>query len=356
MTTEMIDSAKAEAFGGRMLEIINGASLALMTSVGHRAGLFETMAKLPPSTAAEIAGASRLNERYVREWLAAMTTGRIVELDSDGVRYSLPAEHALSLTEAAGPNNLAVMTQFISLFGNVEDEIVDCFRRGGGVPYSRYPAFQQLMGELSAQVFDATLTTTTLGLVPGITERLQSGIEVADVGCGRGHAINVMAREFPASRFVGYDFSQEGIEGAREEAKALGLSNASFEVKDVAELDGGRKFDLITVFDAIHDQAKPRQVLRGIAESLKPGGVFLCADIAASSHVHENLDHPLGPMMYTCSTFHCMTVSLALGGEGLGTMWGEQLARQLMTEAGFTDIEVKRVDGDIMNSYYVCRK
>jgi SAM-dependent methyltransferase len=164
-----------------------------------------------------------------------------------------------------------------------------------------------------------------------------------------------MARAFPKSRFTGYDFSEEGIALGQREAKAWGLTNATFELKDAATLDGSRQFDLITTFDSVHDQAKPRRVLKGIHDALRPGGVYLCVDIAASSNVEENLDHPLGPFLYTISTMHCMTVSLALGGEGLGTVWGEQKARELLAEAGFTDVQVKQVAGDILNNYYIAR-
>jgi 2-polyprenyl-3-methyl-5-hydroxy-6-metoxy-1,4-benzoquinol methylase len=165
-----------------------------------------------------------------------------------------------------------------------------------------------------------------------------------------------MAKAFPKSRFTGFDFSEEGVAAGRAEAQRMGLSNARFEAKDIASLDGSTQFDVITVFDAIHDQAKPARVLKGIYNSLRPGGVFLCADIAASTNLHENMEHPMAPMLYSISTFHCMTVSLALGGEGLGTVWGEQKAVEMMREAGFQDIEIKKVEGDILNSYYVCRK
>ena len=355
MTTQVIDQAKAEAFGGQMVGIINGAALALMCSVGYRTGLFETMATLPPATSDEIAKAANLNERYVREWLGAMVTGGIVTLDPATSQYHLPPEHAMSLTAAAGPGNLALMTQFVSQFGNVEDGIVESFHKGGGVPYSQFPKFQQQMAELSAQVFDLALIPVILELVPGLKDRLRMGIDVADVGCGQGHAINLMAKEFPNSRFVGYDFSEGGVAAARQEAQSLGLGNAQFEVKDVATLDGSTKFDVIFVFDAIHDQAKPRAVLKGIHDSLKAGGLFLCSDIHASSNVHENIGAPMAPMMYMCSTFHCMTVSLALGGEGLGTMWGEQKATELFAEAGFSQVDIRYVEGDMMNSYYIAR-
>ncbi len=356
MTTQTIDAEKAAAFGGKMVGVMNGASIAFMTSIGHRTGLFDSMAAMSPSTSEEIAGKTGLNERYVREWLGAMLAGGVVDYDPATKKYELPAEHAMSLTRSAGPGNLAAFAQFFSEIGNVETGIVGAFKNGGGVPYSQYPRFQELMREESAGVFDATLINSTLPLVPGLIERLQSGIDVADVGCGAGHAINLMAKAFPNSRFTGYDFSDEGVARGRAEAKEWGLSNATFEVKDAATLDGSRKFDFITTFDSVHDQAKPRRVLKGIYDALKPAGAYLCVDIAASSEVHENKDHPLGAFLYTISAMHCMTVSLALGGEGLGAAWGEQKARELMTEAGFRDIHVEQVEGDIMNNYYITTK
>jgi 2-polyprenyl-3-methyl-5-hydroxy-6-metoxy-1,4-benzoquinol methylase len=358
MTTQAadIDLARAEAFGEQIVAVLNGAALALMLSIGHETRLFDTMSEAGPVTSDELAERAALNERYVREWLGAMTAGRIVEYDAASKRYRLPPEHAASLTRAAGPRNLASVSQIIPLLGNVEDGVVRSFRKGGGVPYARFPKFQELMREVSAAVSDATLIETTLPLVPGLISRLEQGIDVLDVGCGSGHAVNVMARAFPRSRFTGYDFSEEGISRARSEASEWGLPNARFEVKDVATLDGAVQFDLITAFDAIHDQAHPAHVLVGISRSLRPHGTFLCVDIAASSNVEENIDHPLGAYLYTVSTMHCMTVSLALGGDGLGTCWGEQLARRMLHEAGFASIDVRRVEGDILNNYYIARK
>ena len=356
MTTEQLDPAKAAAFAGQMIGILNGAALTGMVSIGHQTGLFDTMAGLPPSTSEQIAKAATLNERYVREWLGAMVTGRIAEYDPAKGTYRLPAEHAALLTRAAGPNNMSALAQWFPEIGLVERQVIESFRNGGGVPYSAYPRFQQLMMEESAQIFDATLIDVTLPLVPGLVDRLKQGIDAADIGCGAGHAINLMARAFPKSRFAGYDFSEEGIAIGKTEAKQMGLANSRFEAQDVAKLDGSEQFDLITVFDAIHDQAQPRKVLKNIYNLLRPGGVFLCVDVAASSNLAENMDHPLAPFLYTVSTMHCMTVSLALNGEGLGTVWGEQKARELLAEAGFADIEVKRVEGDILNNYYIARK
>jgi SAM-dependent methyltransferase len=356
MADPVFDQARSEAFAGRMMDVLNGASITLMTSIGHQVGLFDVLADLPPATSQQIAEAAGLNERYVREWLGAMLTGGVVDYDQTAGTYTLPAEHAAWLTRAAGTDNLAVQALFIPLLAQVEQPLIDCFRNGGGVPYAAYPRFQQLMAEDSSRTHDAALIDTILPLVPGLPARLEAGIDVADVGCGRGHAINLMAHAFPNSRFVGYDFSEEGVQGGRDEAQRLGLTNARFEARDVTNLAAREQFDLITAFDAIHDQAQPARVLAGIAEALRPDGVFLMVDIGASSHAHENMEFPLAPMMYTISCMHCMTVSLALDGAGLGAMWGEQKAREMLAEAGFTQVEIKRIEDDLFNSYYVATK
>lgn len=355
MTTQSIDQQKAEAFAGNLLGMINGSLATYMLSIGHRTGLFDTMAGMGPSTSAEIANAANLNERYVREAMGALVLSGVIEYNPDGKKYRLPAEHAAFLTRAAGPNNMAVMAQFNALMGRVEDQVVDAFHKGGGVPYSQFDTFQALMAESSAGVVDATLIDVTLPLT-GVISRLESGIDVLDVGCGQGHAINVMAKAYPNSHFTGYDFSDEGVAAGTAEAKAWGLKNAQFVQKDVATIDDVEAFDLITAFDAIHDQAQPTKVLANISRALRPGGVFLMVDIAMSSHLEKNMEHPLGPMMFGVSTMHCMTVSLALGGEGWGTCWGTEMALEKLAEAGFTNIEIKSVEGDIINAYYIARK
>lgn len=343
-------------FAERMLRMTNEAALALMVSVGHRTGLFDVMATMPAATSTEIAARASLDERYVREWLAAMATGRIVEHDAATGSYALPAGYAAWLTRAAGVDNLAAGMQYIGLMARVEDPIVDCFRHGGGVPYSAFPRFHEVMAEDSGTVHDATLIDAVLPLVPGLPGRLGEGIDVADVGCGSGHAVNLMAQAYPRSRFTGVDLSDTAIVAARAEAVRRGLANAHFERRDAARLGESGRFDLVTTFDAVHDQARPDLVLAGIAEALRPDGVYLCVETSASSTLAENLDHPLGPFLYTLSCMHCMTVSLADGGMGLGTMWGEQTARSMLGEAGFTAIDAAHIDGDVLNTYLIARK
>jgi 2-polyprenyl-3-methyl-5-hydroxy-6-metoxy-1,4-benzoquinol methylase len=354
--TQTLNQAKAEAFADQMTKIINGGFLALMTSVGHRTGLFDTLAELPPATCDRIAAAAGLNERYVREWLGAMVTGRIVEFDPLDQTYSLPREHAALLTRAASPNNLASATQFVPVLATVEDQIIECFQKGGGVPYAAFPRFHEVMAEESNQTVVSALLTSILPLVPEIEETLRKGVEVLDVGCGRGRALIVMAQAFPNSRFTGYDFSEEALRGARAEAERKDLANVRFVARDVSRIAETDRYHLITAFDAIHDQAQPARVLRSIFNALKTEGTFLMQDIIGSSHIHRNIDDPFAPMKYTISTFHCMSVSLAQGGEGLGTMWGREKAERMLAEAGFERVQVKQLDHDIMNYYYLATK
>lgn len=351
-----VDAAVAQEFSERMFTLLNDASVVLLLSIGHQVGLFDRIAQLPPSTSAQVAVASALDERYVREWLDGLTVSGIVEHDPASSTYWLPAEHAAALTTAAGAENVARMAQFIPLLASVEPQVIDCFHTGSGVGYEAYPRFHHLMAEDSAAVHDAGLLDLVVPMVPGMDAALVRGAVMADVGCGSGHAVNLLARAFPASQFVGFDFAEEAIAAARAEAESWGLTNAKFLVRDVAALDVHEEFDFVTAFDAIHDQAHPATVLANIAHALKPGGTFLMVDIQASSHVHENVEVPWAAFLYTVSLMHCMTVSLALGGDGLGTVWGEQTATRMLGEAGFTDIEVHNVETDPFNSYYLARK
>jgi SAM-dependent methyltransferase len=356
MSTTEFDEAKVEEFAGRLIGIINDAFLALALSMGHKTGLFDAMAGLPPATSEAIAEAAGLQERYVREALGALVTGGVVTYDPSDRTYVLPAEHAAVTTRAAGVMNLAAVGQYVGVTAMVEEDVVRCFREGGGVDYSHYPTFHRVMGELTKDTVDATLVGGTLDLVPGLRDRLEAGIDVADIGCGSGYALNVLAREFPKSTFTGFDFSEEAIGRARDTAGEWSLQNISFEQRDVTNLGLRDAFDLITTFDAIHDQADPAAVLKGIAEALRADGTYLCVDIDASSNLEENLEHPFGTFLYTISTLHCMTVSLALDGAGLGTMWGVQLATQMLHDAGFADVDVQRVEGDPLNVYFVATK
>lgn len=363
--TETFDTRRADAFAGKLLDTLNSGALALMISLGHRSGLFDVMSKQGWVTSNELAAAAKLDERYVREWLGAMTVGGIVSADDDAnspansiTKFFLPTEHAAFLTRAAQADNMAVFAQYIGQLGSVEDDILKCFHNGGGVPYERFGRFHEIMAEDSGQSVLPALETHILELVPGLREKLQQGIRVLDLGCGRGKAITKLAEIFPNSEFHGIDLSLDAIRYAREQVKQQCLTNIIFTTKDLSDFDqtaAPDTFDLVFTFDAVHDQAKPLNMLRGIQRTLKSDGVYVMQDIHGHSHVHGNLDNPLGPLLYTVSCMHCMTVSLAQGGEGLGAMWGREKAQEMLRNAGFTRIAIKRLEHDIQNDWYVIR-
>ncbi|WPP49981.1 class I SAM-dependent methyltransferase [Catalinimonas niigatensis] len=357
-----LDNSWAEAFGQQMLDVINHGALALMLSLGHRTGLFDAMSELPPADSQTLADAAGLNERYVREWLGAMVSGRIVTVQRDEttvpekVLYHLPNEHAAALTRTAGSDNIGVFAQYIPLLGYVEDEIVQCFRQGGGVSYDQYNRFHEVMVEDSGLAVVSSLLVDVLPLVPDMLDRLKEGIHVLDVGCGSGKALNLLAEHFPNSCFMGYDLCAEPLVAAHQEAMMMGLDNVHFVQQDLTDFDITTQFDFITAFDAIHDQARPDKVLKGIYNSLKEDGKFLMVDVNASSRVEENIDHPLGTLLYTVSTMHCMSVSLAQGGMGLGAMWGREKAVEMLKEAGFSKIKEHILEQDIQNRYFIISK
>lgn len=349
--------AEKDSFESRLVQALNHGGLLLLTSIGHRTGLLDALVGQPPLTSQALAERTGFQERYVREWLGGMVAAEVIETLPDFATYWLPDERAELLTDS-GEVNLAVYAQFIPMLGSVEDDVVRCFRKGGGVPYSHYPRFHEVMASDSGQTVLPVLFDSILPLAPGLTDRLERGIRVLDCACGRGRALMAMAERFPTSHFVGYDLSEEAITWAQEQTRHAGLSNLSFKVQDLSNFDDTATpdaFDLVTTFDGIHDQAQPRRLLAGIHRTLSADGIYLVQDIHASSHHHMDRDHPLGALLYAVSVSHCMTVSLAQGGEGLGTMWGRERALSYLEEAGFRDIVVHQLEHDIQNDYFVCR-
>jgi SAM-dependent methyltransferase len=284
-----------------------------------------------------------------------MATGGIVEYDAGSRTYTLPPEHAMCLTGTSS-RNLAPNSHMLPMLASRMERVAECFRAGGGVPYSAFrPDFTGAQDASWRLLYDGLLVKSFLPAVTGLPQRLEAGIRVADVGCGTGHAVNVMAREHPASSFVGYDWGEDAVARGRAEAAAMGLGNTRFEAMDITRMPPEPKFDLITSFDSIHDQRDPATVLRRIADALAPDGVYLMIEPKASSRLEDNIGNPFAPYMYGVSVLHCLTVSLAEGGTGLGTCWGEQVARQMLAEAGFSQVEVVDAPGP-QNSIYICRR
>jgi SAM-dependent methyltransferase len=349
-----MEPGEVEAFLGQLTSIYAGSMLTYMIDIGHRTGLLKAAAAAP-ATSPALAQRAGLTERYVREWLGAMVTGGIVDYDPAVATYYLPPARAACLTE--GPTNLAPMALMGTHLGKHVHQVARAFREGGGVPYAEYrPEFTDVMDGISRVVYDGLLLDAYVPLAPGLPERLTAGARVADVACGTGHALVVLARAFPESTFVGYDLDEGAIARARAEAGGAGLTNVRFVLCDAARLETDEAFDAVFVFDAVHDQVDPDGVLARINAALAPGGWFVMKEPHAADALEDNLGNPMAPILYAVSTLHCMTVSLAHGGAGIGTMFGEQLARRMLADAGFVDIQVHPAPGDPGDAVYVSRK
>ncbi|MGD8690491.1 MAG: class I SAM-dependent methyltransferase [Gammaproteobacteria bacterium] len=350
---ERFDEARASAFAERVAAALDAGAVTVMLSIGHRTGLFDVMAGLPPATSEQIAERAELAERYVREWLAVMVTGGIVEYDPAGTTYCLPAEHAACLTRNAPLGNLAVYSQHVALMGQVQDQVLACFESGAGTQYGDYPCFHQIMAEDSGQTVTAQLFHSVLPLVDGLEQRLARGIDVLDAGCGRGTALIALAERFPASRFVGYDLCEDAIAHARRSVASAGLANIRFTRRDLSGYDDTDCFDLITSFDAVHDQKDPQALIASLHGALRSDGIYLMQDIGGSARLENNLDFPLASLLYAVSCVHCTPISLGQGGAGLGTMWGWETAQRMLEEAGFAPVTRHVLPHDPTNVWFV---
>ena len=354
-------------FSRKLTDILNYGALNLAMGLGYRTRLFDVMdtfdAPQPVSIIAKNAG---LHERYVLEWLGVMVTGGIVDHFRDEAGqglFRLPKDHADLLTRRAGNENMGVYTQEIPLLTSTVFEAVENgFRTGEGIPYPMYTGFQHFMGQLADAKHRQVLVSRFLPSVEDgeMVKKLQAGISVCDIGCAEGCALMLMAEAFPKSCFFGIDISEKVLEKAKSVAAEKHLTNIAFQNMDAACLKQDQqlreKFDYVLAFDAIHDQTNPVKALEGIYAIIKDNGIFSMVDIAASSDLSKNMDHPMGMFLYTVSLMHCMPVGLADGGAGLGMMWGREKAVEMIENAGFRQVEVKEIPEDPFNLHFFCRK
>jgi SAM-dependent methyltransferase len=348
-------ATEVEAAAGRLFGAYVESMLVLLIDLADRTGLLAAMTD-GPGTSQELADRAGLQERYVRECLGGLVTAGIATYEPAPRRYTLPPAFATCLT-GAGSSNLAPLSRITTLLAHHVDGVADAFRHGGGVPYERFrPTFTEVMDGLSRGIFDEQLVPAMLPEVEGLTERLGEGIRVADIGCGTGHSTVVLAQAFPASSFDGFDLSEDALERGRAEARERGLGNLHFHVQDVAELSTDRPYDAVFAFDVIHDQAQPAQVLEAVHAALARDGVFVMMDTNCATALEDNVGDPFAPWLFSVSTLHCMTVSLARDGVGLGTCWGRELATEMLREAGFTAVTTHEVPDDPLDLLYVARR
>jgi ubiquinone/menaquinone biosynthesis C-methylase UbiE len=350
-----VDKAKREQFISQLTGYVTGASLAGLIYIGDRVGLFKAMAGSDPLTTAALAKKTGLQERYVREWLSAMAAAGVVTYDAQTETFSFPEEHAAVLADENSPSFLGGFFQTTPAMMRVVPQVAEAFVQGGGVPFSAYGSDLIAGIDRSNRTqFQYHLVKRWLPAMPDVIARLESGARVADVGCGSGYPSILMAQAFPRSRFYGFDVSEESLERARRDAQGKGVGDrVEFQRVSASELPDSPKFDFITSFDAIHDMVDPRGAVRSIRRALADDGAYMMVEVKAGDTLTENLN-PLGAMMYSMSTLHCLTVSLAHNGEGIGTMMGERKAREIALEAGFTRFHRLPIDS-AFNVFYEIR-
>jgi SAM-dependent methyltransferase len=331
-----LDWDKVKSFSKQVSIDIGAAMLGAMSYIGDRLGIFKTLADAGPVTPAELAAKSGLNERYLREWLGAMTAAQYVTYDPATGRYAMPAENAMVLAREESPFFSGGFIQGIIANLSVTPKVMEAFKTGKGVAQSDYPpeTFES-MERSSAAMYRHQLVRKWLPTMPQVGAALAAGGAAADVGCGSGRAAIALATAFPAAKIFGFDAHPGSLERARNNARAAGLGERiSFEVRDCTKLPAAA-FDFISTFDVVHDSVDPVGLLRSIRGALKPGGTYLMLEVNVSSRLEDNVN-PMGRMMYSMSTLYCMSVSLGGGGAGIGACMGEEKARELTREAGFS--------------------
>jgi SAM-dependent methyltransferase len=308
-----------DAFVGKVLGDTVGLTTTVLAFIGDRLGIWKELHTRGPGTSEEIARRTGLAERPVREWLSAMSAAGYLAYDAGAHRFALPPEHAPVLAQEAGPVFFGgVHQEFVGLIRPL-DRIIDSFRSGRGVPQDAYPADAfDGMDRFTAGWFENLLLPVWIPAIDGLEPRLRDGIDVADVGCGRGRALIKLAQAFPRSRFVGYDVFGPNVQAARENAHRAGVADRVRFVEVDASKGLPAQADLVTTFDVVHDAVDPLGLLRSIRRALAPSGLYLCLDINCSPKLQDNAG-PLGALFYGCSVLYCMSVSLAHDGAGLGT-------------------------------------
>lgn len=352
---EQVDEAAVEAFAEKVLVDYAGANAFFMASIGDRLGLFLELAENGGATSKELAARTRLEERYVREWLGGMAAAGYLDYEPSIARYTLPAEHVPVLAEEAGPAFFGcAFFDFSTNFGETYHQLLDAFRTGGGVSQEAYGAeVAESIERFTAPWFEHMLVELWLPEMPGVEKKLTEGASVCDIGCGRGRALIKLAQAFPRSTFVGLDIYEPAVRAAEAAAENAGVTDrVRFEVRDVSQGLGGR-YDVVTTFDVVHDSVDPSAILRTVRAALDSDGRYVCVEINCADRPEENAG-PLGTVLYGLSLAYCLPVSLAEGGAGLGTLGlPESKLTELALEAGFSEVRRLPIDNPFNNVYEI---
>lgn len=331
------DPAKLQAFMGKMLGDMGAAASAALVVIGDKLGLYKALADSGPSTSASLASKTGTTERYVREWLAAQAAAGYVNYDASAERYSVSPEQAAALADDKSPAFVAGAFEIISSMFNDEPKITQAFKSGKGVGWHEHSncLFRGTERFFRAG-YAAHLVSEWLPSLTGVCDKLEKGARVADVGCGHGASTIVMAKAFPKSQFVGFDYHGPSVERARASAKEAGVSsNTRFEIAAAKDFPG-TGYDLVAFFDCLHDMGDPVGASKHVRGSLASDGTWLIVEPAAEDKVEGNLN-PVGRIFYAASTMICVPASLAQEvGLALGAQAGEKRLREVVTSGGFS--------------------
>ena len=353
-----LDMGKLQSFAFKVVGDVTAQQMGPLSTVGDRLGLFKTLATSGPVTSEEFADRARINERYGREWLAAMACHGYLAYDDATKRFTLPPEHAMVLANTESPLYLTGLIEMSQPFWANIDLLADAFKHGGGVPQERYGEhFWCGFEQFTYTFFRNSMVQEWFPTMPRVDAALRAGGSVADVGCGNGQALAILAQAYPEATFVGYDNYPPAIAAANARAQAAGVAErVRCAVCDVTRGIPGT-YDLITTFDVVHDMPRPRPAMKEFKKALKPGGTYVVVEINLSGDLQETLDHPLGigAFGYSVSTNYCLTQALAAGGEGTGTCMGEEKMRELAAEAGFTQFRRMDFPANPFNIFYEIR-
>jgi SAM-dependent methyltransferase len=334
----VVDDAKLHEFIGKAVGEWGGAYGVLLTFIGDKLGLFKAMAEAGELTPEELAKKTGTHPRIIKEWLAAQTAGGFVTYNSSAGTYTLPEEQALALTDENSPAYIAGEYQVLMGLFKDEEKIIDAFRSGKGLGWGDHHHY---LFEGTERFFKPSyvtnLTTSWIPALEGVEDKLKNGddTKVADVGCGHGVSTILMAKAYPNSQIIGFDYHKPSIEWARNQAEKEGLKNISFEVSGATDYPGD-DYDLVTFFDCFHDMGNPAGAARHVLQTLKKkNGAWMLIEPFANDKLEDNLN-PIGRAFYSGSTLICVPASLNENGPALGAQAGEQRIKEVVTAAGFS--------------------
>ncbi len=349
-----MDKMKSQAFMMKVVGDLATAGSVALVYVGDRVGLFQAMAGAGALTREALEQRTGIHPRYLEEWLAAMFCAGYVEHDGDANTWTLPDEHAVFFANAASEYYLGGLFKGAPTLAAMAPQVAEAFETGQGIPFQAYGDGQPVMIEqMNRAVYQARLVRQWMPALPQVVQRLQAGGCAIDIGCGTGLVPVLLAQAYPQARITGLDFDARSIEIAREHAREAGVQERvqfiHASATDLPQIDGG--WDFITTFDCVHDLGEPERVLRRIRNALAPEGAYLMVEPKVAERLADDLANPFARMLHGISCLHCVPVSLAQGGPGLGACWGEARARGMAHEAAFASFEVLPVKSPVQAFY-----